>query len=71
MVVQDDGIGLPEDVDEARGLGMRTMRYRANLVGASLSFEPGLDEGESSDGGADGPGTLLRCTLSLPEAKAE
>jgi PAS domain S-box-containing protein len=71
MVVQDDGIGLPEDVDEARGLGMRTMRYRANLVGASLSFEPGLDEGESSDGGADGPGALLRCTLPLREAKAE
>jgi two-component system CheB/CheR fusion protein len=62
MVVQDDGRGLPDDLDEAEGLGMRTMRYRANLIGATLSLESGPDD----DGG-----TTLRCTLPLAEAEAE
>ena len=65
MVIQDDGVGLPDDLDEAEGLGLRTMRYRANLIGATLSFESG-EETHGEDGG-----TTLRCTLSLGEAEAE
>ena len=60
MTVRDDGVGLSESVDEAAGLGLRTMRYRANLIGASLSFESGEDGG-----------TVVRCTLSLAEAEGE
>jgi signal transduction histidine kinase len=61
MIIQDDGVGLPEDLGESEGLGMRTMRYRANLIGATLAFE---------SSGADG-GTTLRCSLPLEEAQAE
>jgi PAS domain S-box-containing protein len=65
MAIQDDGIGLPDDLDEAKGLGLRTMRYRANLIGATLSFE---SRSESTD---DEQGTTLRCRLPLGKAEAE
>jgi signal transduction histidine kinase len=65
MIVQDDGVGLPDNLDEAEGLGLRTMRYRANLIGATLSLESGS---EASGGDS---GTILRCRLPLEEAKAE
>ncbi|MFP4229059.1 MAG: CheR family methyltransferase [Salinivenus sp.] len=60
MTVHDDGIGLRDDPDVAEGLGLRTMRYRANLIGASLSFDSN-DEG----------GTTVRCRLPLAEADSE
>ena len=60
MTIRDDGVGLSEPVDEAAGLGLRTMRYRANLIAASLSFESGEDGG-----------TVVRCTLSLTEAEVQ
>ena len=65
MIVQDDGVGLPDDIDEAEGLGLRTMRYRANLIGATLSFE------SESDGSGDDSGTTLRCKLPLEDARSE
>ena len=65
MVIRDDGVGLPDDLDKSEGLGMRTMRYRANLIGATLSFESGSEPDE------DGGGTTLRCTLPLGEARSE
>jgi two-component system CheB/CheR fusion protein len=65
MTVEDDGIGLSEDISEAEGLGLRTMRYRANLIGATLSFESGASTS------SDREGTTLRCTLPLQEANAE
>ena len=58
MEIRDDGPGLPDDLDEARGLGLRTMRYRANLIGATLAFE---------SNGHDG--TTVRCSLPLSEAQ--
>ena len=66
MIVQDDGVGMPEDIDEVQGMGVRTMRYRANLIGASLSFEAG----EEASGGTR-RGTTLRCLLPLDEAEGE
>ena len=65
ITVQDNGSGMPDDLTDAMGLGLRTMRYRANLIGASLSFEAGPEA-------ADGPaGTTLRCTLPLEQAQAD
>ncbi|HKL87543.1 MAG TPA: PAS domain-containing protein, partial [Salinibacter sp.] len=58
MTIRDDGVGLPDDLNEAEGLGLRTMRYRANLIGASLSFTAGEDGG-----------TTVRCVLSRPKAE--
>ncbi len=57
MGVRDDGKGLPDDLDQAKGLGLRTMQYRANLIGATLAFE------EGPEGGG-----LVRCALSLEDA---
>jgi len=36
LTVKDDGAGLPDDVDSLKGLGLRIMRYRADMMGASL-----------------------------------
>jgi PAS domain S-box-containing protein len=39
LTVKDDGIGLPSDLSKARGMGLRIMRYRATMVGGSLSVQ--------------------------------
>ncbi|MGD0462212.1 MAG: PAS domain S-box protein [Tepidisphaeraceae bacterium] len=36
--VRDNGIGFPELLPEKKGMGLQTMRYRAALVGATLSI---------------------------------
>jgi two-component system sensor kinase FixL len=36
--VRDDGIGFPEVLPEKKGMGLQTMRYRAALIGATLSI---------------------------------
>jgi PAS domain S-box-containing protein len=53
LSVQDDGIGMPAWLPEKQGLGLRIMRNRAVIIGASLSFEP-----------AEPSGTLVRCVLT-------
>ncbi len=50
----DDGIGLPQDVDQKPGKGLGNLRARAQKLGGSLRFEPLLkDEG-------------LQITLEIP-----
>jgi signal transduction histidine kinase len=42
MTVQDDGIGMPSDQFDAaylQGIGLRTMRARAQAAGVTLAFE--------------------------------
>jgi signal transduction histidine kinase len=51
--VQDDGLGIPAQPAQTQGLGLRIMRNRAGLMGATLSFEP-----------ARPTGTLVTCTLA-------
>jgi signal transduction histidine kinase len=53
-------VGLPDNLDEAEGLGVRTMRYRANLIGASLTMGTG-----------SGGETVVRCALPLNAARSE
>ena len=36
LSIIDDGVGFPEHLPEERGIGVRTMHYRANLIGGSL-----------------------------------
>ncbi len=57
LSVRDDGTGLPEDIARGKGMGLRIMRYRADLIGASLSI-----------GRAPGGGTQVTCLL--PSHKA-
>jgi signal transduction histidine kinase len=60
--VADDGIGLPDDVSGASGMGLRVMEYRANVIGARLRVRP-RDDG----------GTVVECSLPaepMPERGA-
>jgi len=47
LSVVDDGHGLAADVDTRSGLGMRTMRFRANAIGGRLSITRGANGGNS------------------------
>ena len=52
LEVSDDGIGVHRAALDAPGLGLRSMRYRAQLLGGAVSVE-----------GADGGGTRVSCTV--------
>ena len=47
LAVTDDGRGLAVDADARPGLGMRTMRFRANAIGGKLSISRGANGGNS------------------------
>ena len=52
LTVRDDGAGVPEDAGAKGGMGLRIMKYRADIIGASL------DVGRGPEGG-----TVVACTL--------
>ena len=39
LVVSDDGVGLPDPLPLSLGMGLKTMRYRAQLIGAQLDIK--------------------------------
>ena len=51
LTVTDDGVGCAMAASGSTGMGLRTMRYRSEMIGATLRIEPG-------DGGS---GTTVRC----------
>lgn len=55
LSVRDDGVGIPPDVDPHKGMGLRTMRYRANAIGASVTIA-----------GNRGKGTTVTCVVRAP-----
>jgi PAS domain S-box-containing protein len=50
LTARDNGVGFAQTPGE--GLGLRTMAYRARVIGGALSIEP-----------ADGGGTVIRCVF--------
>jgi PAS domain S-box-containing protein len=50
--IKDDGIGLPDGVEQSDGLGLRIMQHRAGLVGGVLQIGP-----------SQGGGTVVTCLL--------
>jgi signal transduction histidine kinase len=56
LTVQDDGIGLPRNVDQSPGMGLRIMQYRARLIGGKMEF---------CDGGS--PGTIITCSVPIED----
>lgn len=40
LIVKDNGIGIKELSNNQGGMGLRTMRYRANQIGAALTVQP-------------------------------
>ena len=55
LTVEDDGIGVPENLAESGGLGIRIMAHRAAMIGGSFAVEP-----------APTGGTIVTC--SFPKA---
>ena len=54
LTIQDNGLGLPDSAPLAPGMGLRIMRYRADIIGATFAIE-------SRSGG-----TTVRCAFPLP-----
>jgi signal transduction histidine kinase len=55
LSVRDIGKGMPHDMSASQGMGLHTMRYRANMIGASFQLFGAPDEGAT-----------VTCTLPLP-----
>jgi signal transduction histidine kinase len=47
LAIRDDGIGLPKAARKSRGMGLRIMRYRAGMIGGSLTVQSETDGGTS------------------------
>jgi signal transduction histidine kinase len=56
LTVSDDGNGFPVEPRKGGGMGLRTMRYRAQSIGARLSLSP-----------PDERGATLRCEMPLSQ----
>jgi len=52
LTVRDDGVGIPADLEDKQGLGLRSMRYRAGMIKASLDVRRDL-----------GVGTIVTCSF--------
>lgn len=52
LSVKDNGIGLPRDAGRSKGMGLRTMNYRAGMIGGSLSVHRSV-----------GGGTVVLCAI--------
>ncbi len=61
LTIIDDGIGLPENARNGDGLGLRTMAYRANMIGATFNIERLSSLG----------GTRVTCTLAFNRKPGE
>jgi PAS domain S-box-containing protein len=53
LAVKDNGVGLAADHAETEGMGLRIMKYRASVIGASLDISPNTE----------GPGTHVICSF--------
>jgi signal transduction histidine kinase len=52
LTVEDDGVGVPEEVPKSGGLGIRIMAHRAAMIGGSFAIEP-----------APTGGTIVTCSI--------
>jgi len=55
LVVEDDGLGIPRNLPEGKGMGLHIMNYRAAMVGGSLDVRP-----------RNGRGTVVHCAFRIP-----
>jgi signal transduction histidine kinase len=52
LVVKDDGTGFIPNSGNLKGIGLKIMKYRAYLMGASFQIEPNSPHG-----------VILKCSL--------
>jgi PAS domain S-box-containing protein len=57
LEIQDDGTGLPTRLPTTKGMGLRTMKYRADTIGAEFAVNR-----------RDGKGTVVSCLLPIERA---
>jgi PAS domain S-box-containing protein len=57
LEIRDDGTGLPSPLPPSKGMGLRTMKYRADSIGAEFTVMPG-----------EGRGTIVSCLLPSENA---
>ncbi|HET6408501.1 MAG TPA: sensor histidine kinase [Chthoniobacteraceae bacterium] len=57
LSVEDNGRGLTPEIATGNGMGLRTIGYRAHLIGASFELAPN-----------PGGGTVVHCSLPLTDA---
>lgn len=55
LTVRDDGVGIPEPIEEEKGMGLHIMRYRTRMIGGSLQVGRGPEHG-----------TVVRCAFPTP-----
>jgi signal transduction histidine kinase len=53
LAVTDNGTGIPRKLPKRKGMGLRIMRYRAEVIGGTLLVEP-----------VSGGGNQVVCTVS-------
>ena len=51
LTIWDNGRGLPEEITVPQGMGLRNMKYRASMIGGSLTLERGE------------PGAIVTCSF--------
>ena len=55
FTVKDNGTGLSDDHDKTKGMGLRIMKYRASMLGASLNITANTEDS----------GTLITCSFEI------
>jgi signal transduction histidine kinase len=45
LLVKDDGIGIPDEVNIQSGIGLKIMKYRARMIGSSINVKKGGEGG--------------------------
>jgi two-component system CheB/CheR fusion protein len=60
LTIHDDGIGFQDGASKPTGMGLRSMHYRASMIGASLAIH--------SDAGS---GTTVVCEWPHPETAGD
>ncbi len=63
VTIADDGKGIPESKVNEESRGLRYMRQRADLIGATISFRAG--EGGAGPGNLGNPGTVVEIRVDL------
>jgi signal transduction histidine kinase len=57
FTIRDNGTGLAPDYDKTKGMGLRIMKYRASVIGASLNIRANTKS----------PGALVTCSVERRE----
>jgi signal transduction histidine kinase len=58
LEIKDDGQGIPRKLNKSKGMGLRIMEYRAEMINAFLDIHRGLEKG-----------TIVKCVLQKKRFK--